>query len=52
MDYMCRSYGTLKKGCFLHPWIEIHGYNIDRLYETSASKKDVSNGKDFNPLES
>jgi hypothetical protein len=31
---MCRSYGTLKNLFNFQPWIEIHGYNIDRPYGT------------------
>jgi hypothetical protein len=45
---MCRSYGTQLTYLISYPWIEIHGYNIDRAYGTSASTKTVGNGQRFN----
>jgi hypothetical protein len=37
-----RNFG---KWSFFHPWIEIHGYNIDRAYGTFKSLELVGNGQ-------
>jgi hypothetical protein len=47
MTYMRRSYGTQLKFLDFHPWIEIHGYNIDRTYGTFKSLELVGNGQSF-----